>query len=357
MTLVTDVWITQKWSNPFLTWNPEKYGGIKTLHAQPKDVWVPDTALVNNAESDFAGSRTKYKTMVVLRSNGENIWMSPATFISSCRFDVSTFPFDTQLCDMTFGSWTFTMNKMILLPMVKSNLFSDSSYESGDWTIPSIKLDQHTQNLEYGDEKFARITYRLKLERKPIYFIMYLIVPSVLISLLVLFSFKIPVDSGERIGLCTTALLSMSVFLLLIGEHLPESSENIPLLAIASVLMMIEITLGFLGTIIVLKCHHNTSKPPNFLKCLCCIKSSTKAEPMVDPADLDPEAKQPTVTALLQAQISMIEKKEDKYQQEWKIISKTMDRIFFYLFLAFLIVTLAGVYLFAPLIVKLERDL
>ena len=186
---------------------------------------------------------------------------------------------------------------------------------------------------------------------------MYLIVPSVLISLLVLFSFKIPVDSGERIGLCTTALLAMSVFLLLIGEHLPESSENIPLLAIASVLMMIEITLGFLGTIVVLKCHHNTSKPPKFLKLLCCIKTNTNAEPLADPADLDPEAKQPTVTALLQAQMSMIEKKEDKYQQEWKTISKKMDRIFFYLFLSFLVVTLAGVYLFAPLIVKLERDL
>ena len=220
-----------------------------------------------------------------------------------------------------------------------------------------MKVTEHTQSLGYGDEKFARVTYGLKLERKPVYFIMYLIVPSVLISLLVLFSFKIPVDSGERIGLCTTALLAMSVFLLLIGEHLPESSENIPLLAIASVLMMIEITLGFLATIIVLKCHHNTSKPPKILKVLCCIKSDTREETSVDVDNLDPNAKQPTVQALLQAQMNMIDKKEDKYQQEWKKISKTMDKIFFYLFLGSLVGTLAGVYLMAPLIVKLERDL
>jgi hypothetical protein len=50
--------------------------------------------------------------------------MSPATFISSCRFDVSTFPFDTQLCDMTFGSWTFTTDKMTVVPMTKTNLFA-----------------------------------------------------------------------------------------------------------------------------------------------------------------------------------------------------------------------------------------
>ena len=233
----------------------------------------------------------------------------------------------------------------------------DTRYESGDWTIPSIKLVQSTENLQYVDEQFARITYKLKLERRPVYFIMYLIVPTVLISLLVLFSFKIPVDSGERIGLCTTALLSMSVFLLLIGEHLPESSENIPLLAIASVLMMIEITMGFLATIIVLKCHHNTTKPPKILKVLCCIKQDKQSPPSIEVDELDPNAKQPTVHALLQAQMSMIDNKEENYQQEWKRISKTMDKIFFYLFLSTLVGTLAGVYLMAPFIVKLERDL
>lgn len=243
---------------------------------------------------------------------------------------------------------------MLIISIVKK---IDTSYESGDWTIPTMKMDQHTQHLEYSEESFARLTYRLKLERKPIYFIMYLIVPSVLISLLVLFSFKIPVDSGERIGLCTTALLSMSVFLLLIGEHLPESSQNIPLLAIASVLMMIEITLGFLGTIIVLKCHHNTTKPPKILMVLCCVKREKQATPSIDPDNLDPTAKQPAVQALLQAQMSMIENNEDKYQQQWKKISKVMDKIFFYLFLGTLIGTLTGVYLMAPFIVKLERDL
>lgn len=37
----------QKWTNPFLEWDPKKYGDIKTIHVQPKNVWVPDTALIN----------------------------------------------------------------------------------------------------------------------------------------------------------------------------------------------------------------------------------------------------------------------------------------------------------------------
>lgn len=77
-----------------------------------------------SAESNFAGSRTKYKTMVVLSYNGSNTWMAPATFKSSCSFDVSTFPFDTQLCEMTFGSWTFTENHMILERLAEHDYFT-----------------------------------------------------------------------------------------------------------------------------------------------------------------------------------------------------------------------------------------
>ena len=218
-----------------------------------------------------------------------------------------------------------------------------------------MKIDTSSSTFEYYPGEFDRITYSLKLKRKPIYFIMYLVVPSVLISILVLFSFKIPVDSGERIGLCTTALLAMSVFLLLIGEHLPESSENIPLLAIASVLMMIEITFGFLATILVLKCHHSTHRPPKILMTLCCIKITETLDESTGPDDPESDEKPPAIQALMQAQISLLDGKKENYQREWQQISKNLDRFFFYLFLVLLCGTLAGIYLLAPLIAELEH--
>ena len=153
----------------------------------------------------------------------------------------------------------YNFNKVWLLHIhIHSYFFFFLSESIWKWRLvnPQLwKLKLPHWCCECCPGKFDRITYSLKLKRKPAYFIMYLVVPSVLISILVLFSFKIPVDSGERIGLCTTALLAMSVFLLLIGEYLPESSENIPLLAIASVLMMILITFGF-------SCHHSCVKMP-----------------------------------------------------------------------------------------------
>ena len=55
----------------------------------------------------LSGFTEKFKTNVIVSSDGVNIWMSPATFKSSCDMAVRFYPFDRQNCEMTFGSWTF----------------------------------------------------------------------------------------------------------------------------------------------------------------------------------------------------------------------------------------------------------
>ena len=65
----------------------------------------------------------KFKTLVILESSGRTNWMSPATFKSSCTLNIKYFPFDTQICELTFGSWTFD-NRMLNL----WNLHEDHSF-------------------------------------------------------------------------------------------------------------------------------------------------------------------------------------------------------------------------------------
>ena len=35
------------WTNPFLKWDPDKYGGIDTINIDPKQIWKPDIILYN----------------------------------------------------------------------------------------------------------------------------------------------------------------------------------------------------------------------------------------------------------------------------------------------------------------------
>lgn len=62
-------------------------------------------------------------TNVRLRYNGELTWDAPAITKSSCVVDVSYFPFDSQECNLTFGSWTYNGNQVCVQTFLFIHLF------------------------------------------------------------------------------------------------------------------------------------------------------------------------------------------------------------------------------------------
>jgi nicotinic acetylcholine receptor len=62
--------------------------------------------------------------------------------------------------------------------------------------------------------------------------------PCVMMSALTLLVFCLPPDSGEKIALGITVLLAFSVFMLAVAENLPETSEFVPLISKAKLLLL-----------------------------------------------------------------------------------------------------------------------
>ena len=54
-------------------------------------------------------------------------------------------------------------------------------------------------------------------------------VPCVMLSVLTLLTFWLPTTSGEKISLGLSVFLAFSMFMLLIAEEVPATSESIPL--------------------------------------------------------------------------------------------------------------------------------
>ena len=54
-------------------------------------------------------------TNVIVQFNGNVTWLSTVIFKSSCSILVKYFPFDEQICDMIFASWTFGLKQFINL--------------------------------------------------------------------------------------------------------------------------------------------------------------------------------------------------------------------------------------------------
>ncbi|PNJ07778.1 CHRNA7 isoform 35, partial [Pongo abelii] len=62
---------------------------------------------------------------------------------------------------------------------------------------------------------------------------------------------------GEKISLGITVLLSLTVFMLLVAEIMPATSDSVPLIAQYFASTMIIVGLSVVVTVIVLQYHHH----------------------------------------------------------------------------------------------------
>jgi nicotinic acetylcholine receptor len=81
--------------------------------------------------------------------------------------------------------------------------------------------------------------FEMHLRRRKLYFVLNLFFPCVLISFMSLMGFSLPPDSGEKIGLEVTVLLSIIMYSQTITGIIPNSSLSIP--KIGNIIFMIYI--------------------------------------------------------------------------------------------------------------------
>ncbi|XP_068129713.1 neuronal acetylcholine receptor subunit alpha-3-like [Hyperolius riggenbachi] len=252
----TNLWLKHVWNDYKLKWDPSEYGGIEFIRIPSSDIWKPDIVLYNNAVGAF---QVDDKAKAILKYTGNITWMPPAIFKSSCWIDVTFFPFDYQNCTMKFGSWTYDKAKIDLV-MIGSEMNLKDFWESGEWVIISASGYKHEIKYNCCVEIYQDITYYLYIRRLPLFYTIYIIIPCLLISFLTILVFYLPSDCGEKVTLCMSVLLSLTVFLLVITEIIPSTSLVIPLIGEYLLFTMIFVTLSIVITVFVLNVHYRTPK-------------------------------------------------------------------------------------------------
>ena len=81
-----------------------------------------------------------------------------------------------------------------------------------------------------------------------------MIFPALLLTTISILGFYLPPDSGERIGLQITILLTFMVFILTVGDMFPASTG--PYLGVYFVLCMALLGLNIIMTVLVLHLHY-----------------------------------------------------------------------------------------------------
>ncbi|KAK6054557.1 putative acetylcholine receptor subunit alpha-type unc-38 [Cooperia oncophora] len=380
--MTCSVWLKQVWIDKKLSWDPKSYGGVSVLYVPYEMIWVPDIVLYNNADSNY---NITISTKATLHYSGEVTWEPPAIFKSMCQIDVRWFPFDEQQCHLKFGSWTYSEN-LLNLELLENNVRYEEEvneqgiadnitiaddgidlsdyYPSVEWDIMSRVARRRSKNYPSccPQSAYIDIMYYLELRRKPLFYTVNLVFPCVGISFLTILVFYLPSDSGEKVTLCISILVALTIFFLLLTEIIPATSITLPLIGKYLLFTMVMVTLSVVVTVISLNLHFRTPTThlmPRWVK-LVFLKWLPKILFMRRPSDDGDEAFKrvssrkgigPTTldgkiplnlhehrvvkafeNICFIAELLKKKDRDDKIDEDWKYVAMVLDRLFLLIF-------------------------
>ncbi|XP_060566980.1 neuronal acetylcholine receptor subunit beta-2-like [Ruditapes philippinarum] len=220
------------WNDERLVWDPEMYNGTNKVYMTAEKVWHPEVTLENPTTSrNYFGDLRRLKSFH--KSDGEASLVIGDMFECSCSIDLKSFPWDKQKCTIAFIVWGYVASDVKLVGA--QNEIDLQGYQSnGIWALLSTKVYSKSHNIK------SILVFEMVLQRRAMFFIVNILLPISTLSVLQLFVFIVPIDSGERISFSLTVLLSISVYMTLISDNLPPGAESVASMCYLLVFIMIE---------------------------------------------------------------------------------------------------------------------
>ncbi|XP_073513105.1 5-hydroxytryptamine receptor 3A-like [Phyllobates terribilis] len=259
----TYIWYNQSWVDEFLKWDPIQFDNITHIYIPTHSVWLPDIMI-----EEVVGAReTTDAPYIYVNNRGRVFKNNPIHIMTSCNLDIYHFPFDFLNCSISFRSWlhsTEEINVSLWRTPKEMPLLKDPSEDDGEWDLVSV-VPSYEVTTDHN-HKYGQITFYVGVRRRPLFYIVNLILPSILLMIMDIIGFYIPPECGERISFKITLLLGYSVFLIIVSDTLPATGA--PLIGIYFALCMILLLISLTESILIVRSFHQQNLRPEVPKWL-----------------------------------------------------------------------------------------
>ncbi|XP_067686353.1 neuronal acetylcholine receptor subunit alpha-7-like [Haliotis asinina] len=335
-------YFTVVWNDTRLKWNASMYNGIMFFFADETEIWRPSLVVRNAVDNlDVIANDN-----IPMRINQEGLvyWNPPGIYTTHCNIDITYYPFDSQVCSVVVQSWGYNLRELDLFKF-GSGVETDDFERNGEWTLNQA-YSRRTEKIHNVDsETYATVSFIFKMQRKPDYYGVNIILPVVVLSILSALVFVLPPDSGEKMGYSLTVLLSFAVFLTLIADRMPTTSRDTSYMAVYLAVILCLSGLSVLLTVIVLDFHFREDEIPYWLEqttkvvvmpLVCsrgCRKSRTVSDNNSDIAGEEPKFKDVQSIRDRASQKNLNDRASSVASSTneitWKDISRAFDTFFF----------------------------
>ncbi len=211
-------------------------------------------------EKQHRGHRDNY--LIIVNSNGKIRWHYQTLSRSFCEIDIMNFPFDEQRCSINIRSSSRDKN---MLHIIKRNLkVKVMETIKTEWFIVDSLVEETSLIISKNSDsiEFTVLKFTIKLRRVTTYYFTKILIPFTIIASISLFTFWLSPDSGEKLTLDVTILLSLVFYLQIISDYIPRGFSKIPVLTLYTLTNFSLVFFSCIMTVIVLKMYY---KPPSFL--------------------------------------------------------------------------------------------
>ena len=200
---------------------------------------------------------------VTVHNDGQITMGCPLILESVCPIHIERFPFDTQKCKLKIGSWRYNGFDIDLRLLESTNGIDLKNLEANSvWELKSVTAVRNLVKYTCCPEPYYDVTYTLEFRRKPLYYIITIIFPSTCLSLLSCLSFLFPANSGERVSLVISVLVGLVVFMLIVNERTPVTSDATPMLTSFINAIAVSTVLALIATAFILCLNHAPTSLP-----------------------------------------------------------------------------------------------
>ncbi|KAL7396149.1 hypothetical protein ABVT39_001182 [Epinephelus coioides] len=257
-----------EWDIAGLSWD-EKECGTTRVSVPREQLWVPDI-VINEFMDEDKSPKTPY---VYLYNTGHVYDDRPIRVIATCKLVIYTFPFDIQNCSLTFEPYLhFAEDIKMNQKHSAAEILEESRkvlHTRGEWELVDIKQAQTT--LEITEGSYSELKFFIILRRRPILYVVNLLIPSCFLITVDLFSFLLPPESVDRSAFKMTLILGYTVFLLIMNDLLPVTGNTTPLINVLFSVSLALMVASLLETVFITNIQFSASqyrKVPHWLSVL-----------------------------------------------------------------------------------------